>query len=491
MKLSLRTRLLLVIGLLGLVPISGVALNSYSLTLSKQAAARMDDAWQGARYLEIINGLVYAVVMESRGIYMSPDWNTAAPFAKNLLRDLDQIDATAKRWQDCVIESERDNMANLSRDIAQFIAFRKELARRAEFETTASARAFGDNDANRKVRSALNDKLVALEKAYAAHTAAADGEVARIEARNQMMLMGLAGVAALAFALGLAFVVRSLLRPLDRLRRCMLQIAGGRLDIDVPDTARGDEIGDMAEAVMTFRDAAVEKIRHDAHRQAEQRRRQSAEQHRHDTEARARADQEAALAQTAASMEEISAAVKTNTDNVQSANRITAETRDVANRGSTVVARAATSMGHIEGSSRKIADIIVVIDEIATQTNLLALNAAVEAARAGEAGRGFGVVAAEVRSLAQRSSQAAKDIKELITSSAGQVRDGVELVNQAGTALQDIVASVKNAADIVANIARTSIEQTTALDQVNRTLMQLGAATRHRPGVAADSAVAA
>ncbi len=150
-------------------------------------------------------------------------------------------------------------------------------------------------------------------------------------------------------------------------------------------------------------------------------------------------EQAASLEETSASMEEMAATVKKNADNAQQANQSASGTQDVADRGGQVVAKAVDAMARIEESSRKISDIIGVIDEIARQTNLLALNAAVEAARAGDAGRGFAVVASEVRSLAQRSSQAAKDIKDLITNSNGQVKDGVELVNRAGTALTEIV----------------------------------------------------
>ncbi len=150
-------------------------------------------------------------------------------------------------------------------------------------------------------------------------------------------------------------------------------------------------------------------------------------------------EQAASLEETSASMEEMAATVKKNAENAQEANQSASGTREVADRGGQVVAQAVQAMARIEESSRKISDIIGVIDEIARQTNLLALNAAVEAARAGDAGRGFAVVASEVRSLAQRSSQAAKDIKDLITNSNGQVKDGVDLVNRAGTALTEIV----------------------------------------------------
>ncbi len=173
-------------------------------------------------------------------------------------------------------------------------------------------------------------------------------------------------------------------------------------------------------------------------------------------------EQAASLEETSASMEEIATTVKKNAENAQQANQSAGNAREVASRGGEVVAKAVEAMGQIESSSRKISDIIGVIDEIARQTNLLALNAAVEAARAGEAGRGFAVVASEVRNLAQRSSQAAKDIKDLITSSNSQVQGGVELVNKAGSALAEIVESINQVAHIVADIATASSEQATA-----------------------------
>ena len=136
MRFSLKTKLLLVIGLLGFVPIVGVALNSYNLSASKAIGAKRDLAWHGVQFLEQINGLVYAAVMELRGIYMSPDWKTAEPFAKKLLQDLDGIDTAAKPWKQDVIESERDKIDHLQHSIAQFIAFRKELVRKAQYEDT-------------------------------------------------------------------------------------------------------------------------------------------------------------------------------------------------------------------------------------------------------------------------------------------------------------------------------------------------------------------
>ena len=202
-------------------------------------------------------------------------------------------------------------------------------------------------------------------------------------------------------------------------------------------------------------------------------------------------EQAAGLEQTSASMEEISATVKKNAENAQEANKLTAGTREVADRGGAVVARAVEAMSRIEDSSQRIADIIGVIDEIARQTNLLALNAAVEAARAGDAGRGFAVVASEVRSLAQRSSQAAKDIADLITSSSQQVKEGVDLVSRTGQSLTEIVTAIKSVADIVADIATASREQATGIDQVNKALTQMDEVTQQNSALVEENAATA
>jgi methyl-accepting chemotaxis protein len=202
-------------------------------------------------------------------------------------------------------------------------------------------------------------------------------------------------------------------------------------------------------------------------------------------------EQAASLEQTSASMEQISATVKKNAENAQAANQFAGSTRDIADHSGAVINDAVKAMAKIEDSSRKISDIIGVIDEIARQTNLLALNAAVEAARAGEAGRGFAVVASEVRSLAQRSSQAAKDIKDLITNSNDQVKDGVELVNRAGSALNEIVDSIKKVADIVADIATASVEQAGGIEQVNKALNHMDEITQQNSALVEQNAATA
>jgi methyl-accepting chemotaxis protein len=202
-------------------------------------------------------------------------------------------------------------------------------------------------------------------------------------------------------------------------------------------------------------------------------------------------EQAASLEQTSASMEEMATTVKKNADSAQQANECAVTAREVADRSGDVVAQAVAAMTRIEESSRQISEIIGVIDEIARQTNLLALNAAVEAARAGEAGRGFAVVSSEVRSLAQRSSQAAKDIKDLINNSSNQVRDGVELVNKAGSSLHDIMDSIKRVADLVSGIAQASVEQSAGIDEVNKALSQMDEVTQQNSALVEENAATA
>jgi methyl-accepting chemotaxis protein len=479
MKLSLKAQLLLVIGLLGVVPVLGVALSMLNLATARRASEQMNVAWQGALYLDHINGLVYAAVMESRGIYMSPDWPAAAPFAGKLRKDLDEIEATTGLWREHAIKSERRKIEELGADIAQFVAFRRELARKAQFDSVAAARAFGDNDANRKNRSSLNDKLADLDRIYTVQTGQAGSEVKRVEALNEMILYAIAVLAAMALAAGFIAVRRGLVAPLDALRECMLRIAGGTLDVAVPGVAGRGELAEMARAVEVFRTAAVEKIERDRSQRSALERKQAEEREQVRMKLRTHQQQSLVLAQSAASMEEISETVRANSDKTTRAAEITTATRDIAIQGSDVVGKVIDNMASIKASSQKIASIIAVIEEIASQTNMLALNAAVEAARAGEAGRGFAVVAAEVRALAQRSSQAARNIKQLISDTSSQVTDGVSLVTRAGAALVEIVEGVKSAAALVAEIAATSIEQSEAIEQINGALAELGAASDH------------
>jgi methyl-accepting chemotaxis protein len=202
-------------------------------------------------------------------------------------------------------------------------------------------------------------------------------------------------------------------------------------------------------------------------------------------------EQASSLEETASSMEELTSTVKQSADNARQANVLANSASEVAVRGGQVVSQVVETMGSINESSRRIVDIIGVIDGIAFQTNILALNAAVEAARAGEQGRGFAVVASEVRTLAQRSAAAAKEIKALIDDSVGKVDAGAKLVDQAGTTMDEIVDSVKRVTDIMAEIALASQEQNAGIEQINQAITQMDQVTQQNAALVEEAAAAA
>lgn len=201
-------------------------------------------------------------------------------------------------------------------------------------------------------------------------------------------------------------------------------------------------------------------------------------------------EQASSLEETASSMEELTSTVRQNSDNARQANQLAADAREKAEKGGSVIQNAIEAMAAISASSKKVADIIGVIDEIAFQTNLLALNAAVEAARAGEQGRGFAVVASEVRNLAQRSAAAAKEIKELINDSGDKVREGSELVDESGRTLDEIVEGAKKVGDIISEIAAAGVEQTSGIEQVNKAVTQMDEMTQQNAALVEQAAAA-
>jgi methyl-accepting chemotaxis protein len=202
-------------------------------------------------------------------------------------------------------------------------------------------------------------------------------------------------------------------------------------------------------------------------------------------------EQASSLEETAASMEELTSTVKQNADNARQANQLARTASEVAIKGGNVVNQVVDTMASINASSKKIVDIIGVIDGIAFQTNILALNAAVEAARAGEQGRGFAVVAAEVRNLAQRSAAAAKEIKGLIDDSVGKVDAGSALVGEAGKTMEEIVGSVKRVSDIIGEITAASQEQTSGIEQINQAITQMDQVTQQNAALVEEASAAA
>ena len=475
-------------------------------------------------------------------------------------------------------------------------------------DDAAARQAYSELTEKYQAHRAVIDEIVTDSEAM---TKAVEAAAAEQEIIARWSTRGVDVVLLMLLVLGIVTIIRNMVSPLVRITAVMRSMAGGNFTETIPSTERHDEIGEMANALVVFRDAAIAKTRleseaRDQQTQAEAERRAATAKLMEEfdaavggvmraamagdfsqrvpladkegvvrnlaealntmcnnvgrafddvvrmfsalsegnltqrittdyqgafatlkqnanttaqrlsetvTEIKAAAqevssasaeiatsttdlsqrneEQAASLERTSAAMEEITATVRQNAENAQQANDRAGRTREAAERGGQVVTSAVAAMARIDEASHKMSDIISVIDEIARQTNLLALNAAVEAARAGEAGRGFAVVATEVRSLAQRSAQAAKDISDLITNSSGQVKNGVELVNRAGTALNEIVESIKGVADIVADIASASAEQSTGLDQIKEALSQMDGATQQNSALVEENAATA
>ena len=300
-----------------------------------------------------------------------------------------------------------------------------------------------------------------------------------------------------AVVLGVALAVLmggAMIRQISRALGSAVQItdAVAQGDLTVPIEARGkDEVAQLLGGLTTMRDnlaRVVSGVRGNAQGVASA----SAEIASGNNDLSIRTEQQAsALQETAASMEELSSTVKQNADNARQANQLAMSASTVAGQGGDVVSEVVETMKGINDSSKKIADIISVIDGIAFQTNILALNAAVEAARAGEQGRGFAVVAGEVRSLAGRSAEAAKEIKALITASVERVEQGSLLVDKAGVTMTEVVSSIRRVTDIMGEISAASTEQSTGVSQVGEAVMQMDQVTQQNAALVEEMAAAA
>jgi len=302
-------------------------------------------------------------------------------------------------------------------------------------------------------------------------------------------------LAILVLALGIsvaiaAFMSRMIVRPLKHAIALAGRIAGGDLSSEIKVAGR-DETAQLLQALKDM-NASLQKIVSEVRSGTDSISTASQQIASGNADLSQRTEEQASsLEETASSMEELTSTVKHNAENARQANQLAASASEVALKGGQVVGQVVGTMSSINESSKKIVDIIGVIDGIAFQTNILALNAAVEAARAGEQGRGFAVVASEVRNLAQRSAAAAKEIKTLIGDSVDKVGAGTKLVDEAGKTMEEIVSSVKRVTDIMAEITAASQEQSAGIEQVNQAITQMDEVTQQNAALVEEAAAAA
>jgi len=380
-------------------------------------------------------------------------------------------------------------------------AFRTGLNRLLALEKQQMQLAMGsDSDLETARKLALSEAAKAFAEVASAsqkdieiNVAGAENSTAAADRSYQQALTVFAGVIAIALLTGaiLAVVVtRSITHPLATSVAVAEAVADGDLTTRFDIQGR-DEPADLLRALQHMNERLVDivgQVRLSSDSIATG----SAEIATGNADLSQRTEQQASnLEETAASMEELNSTVKTNSDTAQQANRLASEATQAAEQGGAVVGRVVATMQDISASSRKISDIIGVIDGIAFQTNILALNAAVEAARAGEQGRGFAVVASEVRSLASRSAEAAKEIKTLIGASVEKVEIGTSLVDEAGQSMEGIVNQVRRVGALINEISNASIEQSSGISQVGDAVNQLDQVTQQNAALVEESAAAA
>lgn len=432
--------------------------------------------------IERANGLIYAVVMDSRGIYMAQDRAAVEKFGKGLVASLDKLDTVMAGWERDVAPAQREHFVALRARVATFRQFRMETVRLGLEVGAAAARAQGDNDANRTVRSQLNADLETYSKDLSAEAVAiADN----YRAATQRSFILIAATALFAFAIGAGgmwYARARISRPIVDLIDKMGAISQGRLDFDLPFLDRGDEIGRFAGAVQAYRTAVSDQDRLQADiqaRAADRDARQAQLQTSIDqfdakanavfaeiarlTQATAtaaerqiqlaergaaRATQAATYSvETTANMQSVTAAASHLSESIVAINQRVGEAAATVTRGVALTQTSADAIDRLNGAAERIGTIVGLIQSIAEQTNLLALNATIEAARAGESGRGFSVVANEVKALANQTARATQDIAAQIDAMQDATMTTVKALDEIGQTIRSIDAITATVAD--------------------------------------------
>jgi methyl-accepting chemotaxis protein len=411
-------------------------------------------------------------------------------FQKNIAATSLSITEISKKLLDMLDTAEEKNLYEDSlRKRTTYVGFRTEALKLKADGQAAQSVALVDG----KLVPALQAYDASIKAMLLHQKANIDHTVSVIDALSRSGRTSLIVLAVVALLLGGILALRLTLgitRPLGRAVHLAQTVASGDLGSRIEVISK-DETGQLMQALKNMNESLA-KVVGEVRQGTDTIATASAQIAAGNMDLSSRTEQQASsLEETAASMEELTSTVKQNADNARQANQLAESASSVAVKGGRVVSQVVDTMSAINSSSKKIVDIIGVIDGIAFQTNILALNAAVEAARAGEQGRGFAVVAAEVRNLAQRSAAAAKEIKILIGDSVDKVEEGSKQVAEAGKTMDEIVTSVKRVTDIMAEITVASQEQTSGIEQINQAITQMDQATQQNAALVEEAAAAA
>jgi methyl-accepting chemotaxis protein len=476
----------LVLALLGLMVFSSMRsarTQAEGEAAMKEMTARVQSATRWA-------GLTEANAARTQALILSNEPTVEAAFK-------DVIAATSAQITE--VQKSIEGMALRPQDKAQMDKIA--ASRKTMLDLRAQARKIKTDGKGDEAATLINNQYNPAVSAYLGNLrdfvkmqeeATADAQAAIADARLVTLRVASAAVVLIVLCIlgGAYLLIRSILAPLSQANALAARIAEGDLSAQI-EASRHDEFGDLIRSLMTMNDSLGRMV-HQVRQSTDSIATASAEIATGNNDLSARTEQTSSnLQQTAASMDQLTSTVRQSAENAQQASALAAHASTVAQKGGSVVQQVVTTMEDINASSRKISDIIGVIDGIAFQTNILALNAAVEAARAGEQGRGFAVVAGEVRSLAQRSAQAAKEIKDLIGASVEKVESGARLVADAGNTMGDIVQSVKRVTDIIGEITAASADQSHGIAEVNQAVGNLDQMTQQNAALVEQSAAAA